>query len=76
MAKLRDTEAGLDPAALAEARGLLGVPLRRNQHNRLVTRPAIQRWAKSVGERNPLWLDERYASGSCVRQIVAPPCWL
>ncbi len=68
--------APLDPAALEEAQKLVGVPLRRNQHNHLVSHPAINRWAKSIGDRNPLWLDPVYAAGSVLGDVVAPPCWL
>lgn len=66
----------LDPAAVAEARSLIGIPLRRDQHNHLVSHPAINRWAKSIGDRNPLWLDPGYASASALGHTVAPLCWL
>ena len=66
----------LNPAALEEAKQLIGVPLRRQQHNHLVSHPAINRWAKSIGDRNPLWLDEEYAGQSILGGVVAPPCWL
>ena len=67
----------LDPEAVLQARALIGVPLRRAQHNRLVSRPAVQRWAKSIGDRNPLWLNSDYSVDSGgLGQTVAPPCWL
>jgi acyl dehydratase len=61
---------------MEEARALVGVPLRRAQHNYLASSPAINRWARNIGDRNPLWLDPDYAANSALRQAVAPPCWL
>ena len=61
---------------LAGARALIGVPLRRAQHNHLVSHPAINRWAKSIGDRNPLWLDPTYSAASVLGTTVAPPLWL
>jgi len=62
----------------------VGVWLRREPHNTQATRPAMARWAKSIGDRNPLWLDDEYAStashgsipSTALRAGVAPPCWL
>lgn len=62
--------------ALADAKALVGVPLRRNQHNSLVSVPSVKRWARSIGDRNPLWLDAEYAATSSQGRVVAPPCWL
>ena len=64
------------PTELAEVRGMIGVPLRRLRHNTLVSHPAINRWAKSIGDRNPLWLDPTYAAGSVLGRTAAPPLWL
>ncbi len=66
----------IGPSALAGARALIGVPLRRSQHNHLVSHPAINRWAKSIGDRNPLWLDPTYSAASVLGTTVAPPLWL
>jgi len=55
---------------------LIGVWLHREGHNTQATKPAISRWVKSIGDRNPLWTDEEYARNSPLRGIVAPPCWL
>jgi acyl dehydratase len=62
--------------AIKEARDLVGVWLPRMPHNTRVTRPAIARWAKAIGDRNPLWLEEEYARGSIHGSLVTPPCWL
>ena len=67
---------GLDPASLEAARALIGVPLRRPPHNCLASRLAINRWAKSIGDRNPLWLDPGYAGHGGQGRVIAPPCWL
>ncbi|PKB71727.1 MAG: hypothetical protein BZY87_04075 [SAR202 cluster bacterium Io17-Chloro-G6] len=66
----------VSPEALALAKALVGVPLRRNQHNSLVSTPSVKRWARSIGDRNPLWLDAEYAATSSQGRVVAPPCWL
>jgi len=66
----------LNPDALEEARRLIGVRLRRERHNTEAARSSIFRWAKSIGERNPLFLDEGYARRSSLGSLVAPPCWL
>ena len=66
----------ITPTDLQEARSLIGVPLRRTGHNRAATRPAISRWARSIGDRNPLWLDPEYGPKSILGAQVAPPCWL
>ena len=66
----------IGPAELSEARSMIGIPLRRVQHNTLVSHPAINRWAKSIGDRNPLWLDPTYAAGSVLGRTAAPSLWL
>ena len=65
-----------DADSLAAVQALVGSPLRRHQHSRTVSRSAVKRWAKSIGDRNPLWLDPEYAAKSFIGHIVAPPCWL
>ena len=64
---------GITPETLAEARSLVGVTLRRTGHNRLASRPAISRWARSIGDRNPLWLDDEYGPASVLGATAAPP---
>ena len=63
-------------ADLREAESLIGILLRRPGHNRTVTRPAISRWARSIGDRDPLWLDADYGPNSSAGATLAPPCWL
>ncbi len=61
---------------LAEARRCIGTLLRRPPFNTEASFPVISRWARSIGERNPFFLDSGYASRSRVGTLVAPPCWL
>lgn len=61
---------------IKDARELIGVPLRRMRHNTEATDLAIGRWARSIGDRDPLWLDREYAARSAFGKLVAPPCWL
>jgi hypothetical protein len=67
---------------VAEARALIGVPWRRCQYNHPVSRPAINRWAKSIGDHNPLWLHPDYPPSNGMLQYprtgqtLAPPGWL
>ncbi|MGH3757579.1 FAS1-like dehydratase domain-containing protein [Actinophytocola sp.] len=47
----------------------------RRIHNRQFTRNS-RRWLRSIGERNPLFLNEGYAATSTVGTLVAHPLWL
>ena len=42
---------GSNSASLEAVRDLIGKPLRRSQHNRLVSASSVKRWAKSIGDR-------------------------
>ena len=66
----------ISPESLAEARGLIGTPLRKPQHNTVVSGTSVKRWAKSIGDRNSLWQDPEYARRGPLGRTVAPPCWL
>ena len=76
MPESRSPSSGPDSESLAAARALTGLPLRRTQHSGLLGPAVVRRWAKSIGDRNPLWLDAEYAGRSALGRIVAPPCWL
>lgn len=60
----------IDEESIAEARELMGVPLRRDrmQWNKSATRDAIRQFADGVGDDNPRWRDAEAA--------VAPPSFL
>lgn len=44
--------------------------------NEVATKDAIRHWAHGVGDTNPLWTDEEYATKSRFGCIVAPPTYL
>ncbi len=48
--------------AIEEARGLIGVPLRRRPHYTTATRDVLLRYAKALGCRNPLYTEPDYAA--------------
>lgn len=68
----------IDDLAIAEARELLNVPLRRDrmQWVEVATRDAVRQFAKGVGDDNPLWLDADYAAGTRWQRLLAPPSFL
>jgi acyl dehydratase len=49
-------------------KGWLTVP-----HNPICTADAIRRWAISIGDNNPLYMDPRHADASRWRGSIAPP---
>lgn len=68
----------IDEESVAEARELIGVPLRRDRMrwNDAATRDAIRQFADGVGDDNPLWRDEAYAEKSRLGSLLAPPSFL
>ena len=42
-------------------------------YNETVTADSIGRFARAIGDTNPLWSDPDYAAGSICKGIVAPP---
>jgi acyl dehydratase len=68
----------LDDAAIAEARSLMNVPLRRDrmQWVETATRDAVRQFAQGVGDDNPLWSDATYAAASRWSSLLAPPSFL
>jgi acyl dehydratase len=63
----------VDEAALAEARALVGVPLRVEQWNTAATIDNIRHYALALGDLNPLWHDVEYGQRSVHGTLVAPP---
>jgi len=49
-------------------KGWLRIP-----HNPICNADSIRRWAVSIGDVNPLYLDPRHADQSCWKGAVAPP---
>jgi acyl dehydratase len=63
--------------ALDDLRARIGQPFERPQpHVTEVTRDSLRHWALGIGDENPLWLDEAYASSSRWGGIVAPGSFL
>src|SRR5258708_3253967 len=63
----------LGAEALAEARRLLGMPIRVEQWNYEASRDAIRHYAWGIGDDNPLYCDPEYAVNTRWRGVIAPP---
>lgn len=63
----------LGDRALAEARALLGMPIRIEQWNNEATRDTIRHYSWGIGDDNPLYSDPDYAVGTRWGSIIAPP---
>jgi acyl dehydratase len=59
--------------ALAEARSLLGMPIRLEQYNYEASRDVIRHYAWGLGDDNPVYADPEYAKGTKWGTIIAPP---
>jgi len=59
--------------ALAEARALIGMPIRVEQWNYEASRDAIRHYAWGLGDDNPLFCDPEYAARSRHGTVIAPP---
>lgn len=59
--------------ALAEARSLLGMPIRVEQYNYEATRDVIRHYAWGIGDDNPIYSDPEYAKATQWGTIIAPP---
>ena len=59
--------------ALAEARALLGMPIRLEQYNYEASRDVIRHYAWGIGDDNPVYSDPEYARGTKWGTIIAPP---
>ena len=62
--------------AIAGLRALLGTTHPVTQTNEMATKDAIRHFADGIGDPNPLWRDERYASLTPYGCLVAPPTFL
>lgn len=52
-----------------------GIQLPHRRHNTEATSASTRFWARSIGERNPMYTDDAY-SGESGASFVAHPCWL
>ena len=62
--------------SLADLRSRIGKEKPIRGWNTVTTKDAIWHFAEGMGDDNPLWTDEEYASKSKYGQIVAPPTFL
>lgn len=69
---------GLADDALAEARSLIGVTLRRHDHawNTEASPDAIRHFCWAIGDDNPLFCDADYGAGTRWKSGLAPGCFL
>ena len=62
--------------ALSELRKRVGKELKIRQGNELACKDTIRKWVDGVGDINPLYRDEEFASKTSYGCLVAPPSWL
>lgn len=69
---------GLADDALAEARSLIGVTLRRHDHawNTEASPDAVRHFCWAIGDDNPLFCDADYGLGTRWQSGLAPGCFL
>ncbi len=63
----------MGPEALAEARRLIGMPIRVEQWNYEASRDVIRHYSWGLGDDNPLYEDPAYAAKTKWGGIIAPP---
>lgn len=63
----------LGDEALAEAKSLLGMPIRVEQWNHEASRDSIRHYSYGIGDDNPLYADPQYAAKTRWGGIIAPP---
>jgi len=66
-------QTSLPSDAIAQARSLLGMPIRVELWNNEATRDTIRHYAWGIGDDNPLYCDPEYAKGTRWGTIIAPP---
>jgi acyl dehydratase len=73
---MSDSGGEITEAEIQRLRGRLGEVVQVSELPYLTeaNRDSIRRWAMATGDRNPLYLDDEYASASPHGTIVAPPC--
>ena len=77
MTAVEDKPPALNKDAIEAARQLLGTPLRRPRpRKRVASKDATIEYTRAIGSRNPLYLQDTYASGTYYGSLVAHPTWL
>jgi acyl dehydratase len=73
-----DESPDITPEAIAEARALIGVPLRRSQHqwNTEASPDAVRQFCWAIGDSNPLFCDPDYGTRTRWGGGLAPGCFL
>jgi acyl dehydratase len=71
-----ESVSGITDSDIAQAREMIGVPLRLEQFNHEATLDTIRHFAHGTGDENPLWMDPDYAARGPYGTIIAPPCFL
>ena len=68
----------MNDAAIADARTLMNVPLRRDRMMwvEAATRDAVRQFAQGVGDDNPLWINPDHAAATRWATLLAPPSFL
>ena len=61
---------------VARIRALSETTCHVTQTNETATKDAIRHFVDGIGDPNPLWRDEHYASGTRYRCLIAPPSFL
>ncbi len=72
----KTVEGKITDEALAELKSRIGKKLRCEVGNEMASKETITRFARGVGDVNPLWNDEEYAQKTRYGSLVAPPSWL
>lgn len=75
MAQVFARRTSITDEIIAEAREMIGKPLRIEQYNHEATYDTIRRYAFGIGDDNPLWCDEAYAAKGPYGTMVASPTW-
>ena len=77
MTTIWTTYPSLTNEAIEEARKIVGVELRRPRPRKSVAaKDAIIEYSRHIGSRNPLYIQETYASGTYLGGLIAHPTWL
>ena len=71
--KLKLLAPALDDAAIAEAKSLIGMPIRVEQWNYEASRDSIRHYAWGLGDDNPLYCSPEYAQKTRWKGLIAPP---
>jgi acyl dehydratase len=72
----KTVEGRISDEALADLRSKIGKKLRSEVGNELACKETITRFARGIGDTNPLWNNEEYARKTSYGCMVAPPSWL